>query len=198
MASNYGELKAEIADWLDRSDLESKIPGFISFAERSIFRKLRIPANEKVTEQTITSEDSLAVPTDYLEARSMMVNSVPVERVSDIYALNYANTTGAARYFGRVGGDFIFRPALNSGDVVTLNYWFDESGMSADTDTTNVLAIADDLYMYATIMEAEKYLGVEGRIAQTQAIFKNKLHELQSMADVSELSGSTSEIKSAY
>jgi hypothetical protein len=198
MASNYGELKAEIADWLDRSDLESKIPGFISFAERSIFRKLRIPANEKVSVYTVSTGENLYIPSDYLEARSIKVNNVPIERVSDIYALNYSDVSGSTRYFGRVGGEFIFRPGLNAGDIVTINYWFDESGMSADTDTTNVLAVADDLYMYAAIMEAEKFLGVEGRIAQTKAIFETKLNEVQRMADMAELSGSTSEVKNAY
>jgi hypothetical protein len=49
---------------------------------------------------------------------------------------------------------------------------------------------------------ADSYTDVEvdakDAALQTQAIFKNKLHELQSMADVFELSGSTIEIKSAY
>ena len=198
MATNYGELKTEIAEWLDREDLLTKIPHFIRFAERSIFRKLRIPANERVARYTVTTETALAIPNDYLEARSMMVNNVPVIRVSDIYAQNYANTNGSPRYFGRVGGEFIFKPGIEAGDIVTMNYWFDESGMSVDTDTTNILRVADDLYIYGAIMEAEKFLGSEERIGQTKAVFEAKLNTVQNMADMAELSGSTSEVQNAY
>ena len=42
---NYGELKANIAAWLDRTDLTDKIPTFISLAEAKFFRVLRCPGN---------------------------------------------------------------------------------------------------------------------------------------------------------
>lgn len=195
--NNYGELKTVIASWLDRDDLTEQIPFFIGLAERSIFRKLRIPAHEKVTHYTVNTEDALPIPSDYLEARSLLINGKPVERVSDIYAQSLTDD-GTTRYFSRVGGEFVFKAALKSGDVATLNYWADESGMSIDTDTTNVLRVAPDLYVYGAMMEAEKYLGAEGRIAQTKAIFESKLSEIQAMADQAELSGSSIEVKNAY
>ena len=38
----YSELKSNIADWLNRSDLTSVIPTFISLAENRLNRQLRV------------------------------------------------------------------------------------------------------------------------------------------------------------
>ena len=35
---NYANLKDAVADWLDRSDLDSRIPDFISLAEARVNR----------------------------------------------------------------------------------------------------------------------------------------------------------------
>ena len=39
--STYTELKASVADWLNRTDLTSVIPDFIALAEAQIERTLR-------------------------------------------------------------------------------------------------------------------------------------------------------------
>ena len=39
--TTYTELKASLADWLNRSDLTTTIPDFISLAEAQIERQLR-------------------------------------------------------------------------------------------------------------------------------------------------------------
>lgn len=198
MITDYGELKTAVADWVNRDDLADKLPNFIAIAEKTIFRRLRIPENEAVYSETIDGNATVNVPADFLEAKNILVNGSPLEVVSDIYAYSYTNTSGSTRYVGRSGDLFLFRPLVVDGDIVTINYWQDQSGMSADTDTTEVLAEAPDLYLYATIMEIEKYLGSEGRIAQTKALFESKLNEIQQYAKSAELSGSTLQIKSAY
>jgi hypothetical protein len=44
--SNYDELKTAVANWLERSDLTSRIPEFIAFGEDRIGTDLRIRAME--------------------------------------------------------------------------------------------------------------------------------------------------------
>ena len=52
--SNYSELKAAIADWLDRSDLTDSIPDFITLAETRHRRDFKIRRMEtRVTANTI-------------------------------------------------------------------------------------------------------------------------------------------------
>jgi len=40
--TNYTELKAGVADWLNREDLTAQIPDFITFAEARLNRTLRV------------------------------------------------------------------------------------------------------------------------------------------------------------
>jgi hypothetical protein len=44
--NNYGELRAQVADLLNRSDLTTKIPDFVRLAESRIYRGLRATENE--------------------------------------------------------------------------------------------------------------------------------------------------------
>lgn len=54
--TNYGELKTAIANWLDRSDLTSRIPEFIAMAEDRIGRdtRLRVRGIEAYADITLT------------------------------------------------------------------------------------------------------------------------------------------------
>ena len=52
MNSNYGELKASVAQWLDRTDLTDQIPDFIRMAETEIYRDLECEDNEFIATYT--------------------------------------------------------------------------------------------------------------------------------------------------
>ena len=72
--SNYSELKASIADWLDRDDLTSQIPDFITFAEKQMQRQVR---HYKMVERSSGALDSQysAVPADWLETIRFSISS---------------------------------------------------------------------------------------------------------------------------
>lgn len=46
--NTYGELRATVADWLNRSDVDNEIPRYVDLAEREIYRDLRCMDNEFV------------------------------------------------------------------------------------------------------------------------------------------------------
>ena len=65
--TNYSDLKTEIANYLGRSDLTSQIPTFIRLAEERLARDLRTRHMLKVSQATMTADDStVALPSDFL------------------------------------------------------------------------------------------------------------------------------------
>lgn len=62
--TTYTELKTSIADWLNRTDLTSTIPDFISLAEAQIERQLR--TRQMLTRTTLTIDAEFeSTPTDF-------------------------------------------------------------------------------------------------------------------------------------
>jgi len=82
--STYTELKASIANWLNRSDLTSEIADdFIKLVEADLNAKLRIRQMEQIDSITINDEDE-TVPTGFIAVRSFYILSNGTK-----YHLNY-------------------------------------------------------------------------------------------------------------
>ena len=76
---SYAALKAEIADWLDRSDLSSQIDTFIDLAEEHHRRNLRVRQMiSRATASLSTSTRYLALPTNYVHMRILRLMTTPV------------------------------------------------------------------------------------------------------------------------
>ena len=67
--STYTELKASVANFLNRSDLTTEIQDdFIKLTEADFNAKLRIRQMEQIDDVTINSE-TVTVPSGFIEAR---------------------------------------------------------------------------------------------------------------------------------
>ncbi len=70
--STYTELKASIANWLNRSDLSDEIADdFIKLTEADFNAKLRIRQMEQIDTVTINAE-TVSVPTGFISVRSFL------------------------------------------------------------------------------------------------------------------------------
>src|SRR3954469_10493969 len=64
--TTYAELQTAITNWLDRTDLSSRIPEFIALYESKVNRRLRV--RQQITSTTLTpSSGSASLPSDFLE-----------------------------------------------------------------------------------------------------------------------------------
>ena len=82
--TTYAELQAAIADTLNRDDLTSAIPNFITLAEADMQRRLRHWRQEKRSTAEIDTQYS-AIPADFLEAIRFYITSNdtrPLELIS--------------------------------------------------------------------------------------------------------------------
>lgn len=83
---NYGELKTEIANWLDREDQTANIPGFIKLAESKIYRVLRTRENEFTAQYTKATTpkpfNPIALPQNFREMHLLTLNDRPLRQIS--------------------------------------------------------------------------------------------------------------------
>src|SRR5690606_23228071 len=111
---SYAILKERVADWLNRTDLESQIETFITFAEAHFNRRLR--TRQMLNTTTLALDGALVnVPDDYAEWRALAVDTpsgfVPLTYVTpDRANLLHEVDTGIPTYFTVEGGQFRLIP----------------------------------------------------------------------------------------
>ena len=84
--TTYDELKTSVANWLNRDDLTSVVPDFITLAEADMNRKIRHWRQEKRSTAEIDTQYS-AIPADFAEAIRFYLtanNTSPLELISQI------------------------------------------------------------------------------------------------------------------
>jgi len=193
--SNYTELKASVADWLNRTDLTSVIPDFIALAEAQIERTLRTRQMIVRATASIDTEYS-AVPADFLETKSIKLNTNPVTSLTfeTVDALDSLKSTtyisaGKPQLFSIVGGQIRVLPVPDSTYTAELIYYAKLSKLSSTNATNWLLTQAPDVYLYGSLMQAAPYLKDDSRIPVWAAIYTRGLEELQIADDRGATSG---------
>lgn len=195
--TTYTELKSSLADWLNRSDLTSVIPDFISLAEAQIERQLR-------TRQMIVRATALfaaaaeygTTPSDFLETKSIKLQTNPVTPLTfqTIDALDeLSNTTylssGKPLYFSIVGGQIRLLPIPDAAYTAELVYYAKLSKLSSSVATNFLLTQAPDVYLYGSLLQAAPYLQFDERIPVWSSLYQAGLEQLQIADDRGATSG---------
>lgn len=199
--TSYDGLKATIANWLDRADIDDAIPSFIELAENRIFHELRAPVNEKTILLTLSSDGYATLPSDFLEAKDVFWNYNPLARVSLTQIHNYEDRAGLApEMFARETYRFRFFPipTVISGDELRMIYYFDPGRLtSSSTSNTNVVfAAAPELYLHGALAESANYLNVDG--SQYEAAYQAAMGRLMQHAAIAENAGGTATVAMGY
>ncbi len=193
--STYTELKASVADWLNRTDLTSVIPDFIALAEAQIERTLRTRQMIVRATASIDTEYS-AVPGDFLETKSIKLNTNPVtaltfesvDALDDLKSTTYISA-GKPQYFSIVGGQIRVLPVPDNTYTAELIYYAKLSKLSSTNATNWLLTQAPDVYLYGSLMQAAPYLKDDARVSVWAAIYTRGLEELQVADDRGATSG---------
>ena len=171
--TTYAELQTAVGSWLHRADLTSQIPDFILFGEKRIFRETRIRVMETAFSGTISS-GVIAVPSDYLEFKSVYLNTSPTIKLSRVQASQIYDeyptraSTGRPKLIAREGANFIFGPYPDSGYTVNGIYYASPTSIQS---SANALFLANpDLYLYAALLAATPYLSNDQRTAAMNSV----------------------------
>lgn len=168
--TTYSGLKSAIADWLNREDLTSVIPTFVSLAEANINRGLRVRDMLTRSDLTWNSGEIVPLPTDFLELYSLEQTFPPdasvtpplqyvgIDEMKRLKKRIPASGGGQTRYFTIFGSYLDLCPEPTSGLPMTLTYYASVPALS-DTNTTNwLLTKAPDIYLYGSLLHASPYL----------------------------------------
>ena len=197
MAINtYATLKTAAANWLDRSDLDDRIPEFIVLAEAMFNRTLRIRAMETtVADATPSGSKEDALPSGYLQMREIHLATSPIVSLAYItpeimYRIRAGSTSGKPNSYTILGDNVLFGPTPDSAYDYSMTYYKSFTALS-DAATTNwVILNAPDLYLYGTLLQAEPFLMNDNRVALWEKAVRQIIADLQEQDNKDRHSGS--------
>ena len=181
----YSELKTNIANFLNRSDLTNQIDFFIDATEAELNRRLRV--KEMIKRATATADGQyLSLPTDWLEAINVQIdgnNFSPLFQQSieslDVYRKANNNLTGQPIYYALVDSTIELAPTPDSSYVLQLTYYGSIDALS-DTNTSNFISNSyPDAYLYGALKHASIYLMEDDRVALFTSQFEKALEEMR-------------------
>jgi hypothetical protein len=179
--STYTELQTACANWLDRSDLTSRIPEFIALAEDTINKRLRIRAMEQRVTATLSAEYA-SLPTGFLEMRNFQLNTSPKQTlrfVTPEYIDTFwtGSTTGRPVVYTFVGGEIQLAPVPNGSYTGEMDFY---EKWDIATDSTNwLLTNAPSVYLYGSLLQAEPFLRNDKRISVWEQRFEKALMDVE-------------------
>ena len=188
--TTYTELKTSIADWLNRTDLTSVIPDFITFAEHRMNGDVRIKEMEdRQTAAASTSSRYLALPTRFLEMKRLQLNTSPVhilqfvphQQIEDYYR----SGPDEPDYYTIIGSEIEFDTTPDSAYTVEMSLWVQCDALSGSVSTNAILTNYPNIYLYASMLEAEIYLQNDARAG----LWEQKYQDAVSLANRKDRAG---------
>lgn len=171
--STYTELKAAVADWLDRTDLTTQIVDAIALAEAIIFREMKLRIAETTATGTTTSA-TITLPAGLARIERLEIVSDGVK-----YTLDYTSPNGIealtqstglpSRYTVENGAIRIIRAPSAS---YTYTLFYIPSFVALSVSPTNwVLTNAPDVYLYGTLIQMGLFTKDDAMVAKYTPLF---------------------------
>ena len=193
----YANLKTAIANELNRSDLTSYIPDWITLCEARLKREEGV---RYVRKDTITlSSATVALPSDFHEPVALYYESGnrygPLERrnpqdMAELWGM-LGGGTGTPRYcaYTKNGESLLVAPSPDTSYVATIIYVADLPVLS-DSNTSNwVLEHFPDLYFYGSLMHSAPFLKDDTRLLVWEQFLEKGLEQLRRHKERQEYSG---------
>lgn len=194
----YTELQASVADFLNRSDLTSVIPDFITMCEADINRNLRVHDMVMRTRAPINSQ-YVKLPPDFLGMRNIDLLTDPVTPMSyknlqnlDIHRAG--DSTGKPLYYSVMKDNLEFAPVPDGEYTVEIVYYRKIPALSADNATNWLLSEHPDAYLYGSLMHSAPYLQADDRIGLWAGKYNQILEQIKKSDEQAKFSGSTPSI----
>lgn len=160
----FSELQAEVASWLQRSDLSAMIPVFIEYATARFSDELRTPEMETIASTTIAGIWT-ELPEDFRAIRLLEAGDKVLEYRTpwQIQRMVERSETPAVPYYTIQDMQFRIYPS-SVGDVASLTYYASLTALVSSGDTNWLLTKRPDVYLQAALFYAWQYLHDEGRM----------------------------------
>jgi hypothetical protein len=206
-SATYQGICNKIADTLNRQDLTSVIPDFVTLATTKISRDLaRVRHPLAITRAIATVQNNyVPLPTDYISVyqlmdqdtsialaylspdQSMTVQSVgwnPSQSPVPILPAYYA-PTGTNIYYTIIGNTIRIIPPPTTSAPTLLDLWYFArlSDLSSTNQTNWALTNFPDLYLYGALIHTAPYLKNDERVAVWNSMYQSILDDIEVQAD---------------
>jgi hypothetical protein len=193
--ANYTDLKSQIADFLNRDDLTSVIPTFITLAEADMNRRLRHWRMETRSKALLDTRYT-SLPQNFIDAvRLQLTGPSGVQRLelitnSELMDKRQASdTAGTPRFYVINDGTIEVYPAPDQDYDLEMVYIATIPDIA--TNTTNwVITYHPDCYLYGALMHSAPYLQEDPRTQTWAALYKNAVDGINLEDDKAKTSGS--------
>lgn len=185
--TTYSELQTAVANWLDRTDLTSRIPEFIALAEAQMNRRLRVRQMVTRAEASLSSEFTDA-PTDLLqpmqltleisESDTRFLDYLSPERMLAEKARRADVTAAEPEFWSVVGTHIQLLPQPGQTYTAELTYYAMIPALASNSSNW-LLAAYPDAYLYGSLLQAAPYLVEDERVATWGTLFTAALADIQ-------------------
>lgn len=172
--SNYTELQAAVSNWLNRSDLTSRIPEFIQLGEARIKREVRTREMLNRADLAIADGDRYVnLPADFLDHKYLRLKIPDVTTGRRYYpdlteisihelSLKSVNDARTPRFYA-IHEQFEFDSEADQAYTAEIYYYIAITAL-ATTATNSLLTRAPDIYLYSALSEAAPFIVGDERI----------------------------------
>lgn len=178
--TNYTELQAAVTNWLNRSDLASRIPEFIALAEADIRRELRDRKLVGVLNM-VAGQSNLVLPATIIkELKSLRYNTSTLQHeLREMTPGGVAKvrevTAGVPSAYFVAGGTVYFNRPPDSAYTLETVYIEALTALSGGNPSNNTLTNSPDIYMYGALLQSAPFLEHDDRIAVWEDRFEKAI-----------------------
>jgi hypothetical protein len=168
--SNYQELLAAGADWLNRADLVDQMPAFVMLSTAQFNRELRL-RDMMVRAEATSAEEFVELPGDWLEHYSLVLASggPPLRYVSEKESNEIkggiGGMPGPVAAYTLIGNSIELVPSPGADVDLQMVYYQRIPNLSDLVPVNWLLTKSPDLYLYSTLLQAAPYLKDDQRLA---------------------------------
>jgi hypothetical protein len=194
--TTYTELKSAVADFLNRQDLASAIPTFISLAESSFNRDIRHWRMDVRTSITLDAQ-FVDLPSGWLETVKIVnatgegpqeLELIPLAEMDERrFASN--NTAGAPRFYAINGGKIELYPTPSEAFTASITYVQKPTALSTSNASNWLLENFPDVYLYGSLAHSAPYLQEDSRLGVWAALYQQALSAINLDSDRAKYSG---------
>jgi hypothetical protein len=196
MIADYDELKAAIADTLNRQDLDAVLPTFIRLAESRIDRELRHWRQERRSVAELDTQFS-ALPADFLQPIRLQITDGPTSDVTPVSTAQMLqlradrnDRVGCPVHYAVTAGSLELYPTPDAPYNTTMVYYGRVPALSATNETNWLLAEAPDAYLYGALVHSAPYLKDDPRIQVWEGLFMLAINNLNQSSIEAKYGGS--------
>ena len=164
--SNFAELQASIATWVDHDGLDASIPDFIAMAESNFARDIRHRSMVTTTDLTISTRYT-DLPADHLQTMRLDCNGkrMLARSTDDLTEKRYTGSAaGEPCLFAPFGTSIEVYPTPDSSYTGVLHYYAKLPALADDNTSNWLLAAAPDVYLYGSLIHSAPFLQEDARL----------------------------------